>query len=70
MHRTAALLEPIYHALLSSILQSEVLAMDETPIKAGRQGKGKLHTGYFWPIYGDQDEIAVPFAASRAQAVV
>jgi transposase len=70
VHHTAALLEPIYYALLSSILQSKVLAMDETPIKAGRQSKGKLHTGYFWPVYGDQDEIAFPFAASRAQAVV
>jgi transposase len=70
VHRTADLLTPIYHALLSSILQSRVLAMDETPIKAGRQGRGKLHTGYFWPIYGDQDEIAFPFAASRAQTVV
>jgi transposase len=70
VHRTAELLEPIYHALLSSILLSQVLAMDETPIKAGRHGKGKLHTGYFWPLYGEQDEIAFPFAASRAQAVV
>jgi len=70
VHRTAALLEPIYHAQFSSILQSHVLAMDETPIKAGRQGQGKLHTGYFWPLYGDQDEIAFPYAASRAQAVV
>jgi len=70
VHRTAALLEPIYHALLSSILQSKVLAMDETPIKAGRHEKGKLHTGYFWPVYGDQDEIAFPYAASRAQSVV
>jgi transposase len=70
VQRTADLLEPIYHALLSSILQSQVLAMDETPIKARRQGQGKLHTGYFWPIYGDQDEVAFPFAASRAQAVV
>lgn len=70
VHRTAALLEPIYHALLSSILQSQVLAMDETPIKAGRQKPGKLHTGYFWPVYGDQEEIAFPYAASRAQTVV
>jgi len=70
VHRTAALLEPIYHAQLSSILQSQVLAMDETPIKAGRQGKGTLHTGYFWPVYGEQDEIAFPYAASRAQTVV
>jgi transposase len=50
VHRTAALLEPIYYALLSSILQSKVLAMDETPIKAGRHEQGKLHTGYFWPV--------------------
>src|SRR5215831_18760492 len=70
VQRTAELLEPIYYALLSSILQSQVLTMDETPIKAGRQEKGKLHKGYFWPLYGDKDEVAFPFAASRAQAVV
>jgi transposase len=70
VQRAAELLEPLYHAVLSSILQSQVLAMDETPIKAGRHGKGKLHTGYFWPLYGDQDEVAFPFAASRAQGVV
>jgi transposase len=70
VQRAAELVEPIYYALLSSILQSHVLTMDETPIKAGRRVKGKLHTGYFWPIYGDQDEVAFPFAASRAQAVV
>jgi transposase len=70
VQRAAELLEPIYYALLSSILQSLVLVMDETPVKAGRRVKGKLHTGYFWPIYGDQEEIAFPFAASRAQAVV
>ena len=38
--------------------------------KPGGASKGKLHTGYFWPLYGDQDEVAFPFAASRAQAVV
>jgi transposase len=70
VQRTAALLEPIYLALLSSILQSQVLAMDETPIKAGQHKKGKLHTGYFWPLYGEQDEVAFPFATSRAHTVV
>lgn len=70
VHRTIALLEPIYFAQLSSILQSEVLLMDETPIKAGRKSKGKMKTGYFWPILGDQEEIAFPFAASRAEKVV
>ncbi|HXG18734.1 MAG TPA: IS66 family transposase [Methylomirabilota bacterium] len=59
----------LYYALLSSILQSHVLTMDETGIKAGRSVKGKLHKGYFWPLYGDKDEVAFPFAASRAQAV-
>jgi hypothetical protein len=63
-------LTPIYHALLSSILQSHVLTMDETPIKAGHKSKGKLQTGYFWPLYGDQDEIAFPFATTRAERVV
>src|SRR5262245_21268793 len=70
VQRTAELLAPIYYALLSSILQSQVLTMDETPIKAGRREKGKLHKGYLWPLYGDKDEVAFPFAASRAQAVV
>jgi transposase len=66
----ADLLEPIYYALLSSVLQSWLLVMDETPLKAGRREQGKLHTGYLWPLYGDQDEVAFPFSASRAQAVV
>jgi transposase len=70
VQRAAELLEPIYYALLSSILQSWLLVMDETPLKAGRREKGKLHKGYLWPLYGDQDEVAFPFAASRAQAVV
>lgn len=74
-HRTAALLEPIYRAQFDSILESDVLAMDETPIKAGRKkrrppNRGKMKTGYFWPIYGDRDEVAFPFAPTRAHAVV
>jgi transposase len=55
---------------LSSILQSHVLTMDETPIKAGHKRRGKLQTGYFWPVYGDQDEMAFPFAPTRAEQVV
>jgi hypothetical protein len=70
VQRAAELLEPIYYALLSSILQSQVLTMDETPLKAGRPEKGNLPQGYLWPLYGDKDEVAFPFAASRAQAVV
>lgn len=67
VQRSITLLTPIYHAQLKSILQSKTLAMDETPIKAGRKHKGKMRTAYFWPIYGDGNEIAFTYASSRGQ---
>ncbi|MBU2691651.1 MAG: IS66 family transposase [Candidatus Eisenbacteria bacterium] len=75
VHRTALLLEPIYDAQLGSILASKVLALDETPIKAGHKKRpppqrGKMKTGYFWPLYGDRDEIAFSFAETRGKIVV
>jgi transposase len=60
------LLTPIYDAQFASIRSSRVKAMDETPIKAGRSGHGKMQTGYFWPVYGEQDEVCFPFHASRS----
>lgn len=41
--------------------------MDETPIKAGQAGPGKLKPGWFWPLYGDRDEVVFTFAASRGR---
>ena len=70
VHRTADLLTPIYDAQLASVLTSAVVAMDETPIRAGRDQPGKMKKGYFWPIYGDQDEIVFPFSTSRSFAFV
>lgn len=70
VHRTGDLLEPIYDAQLASVLTSQVLAMDETPIKAGRTGPGKMRTAYFWPVYGDQHEVVFPFSLSRAGGMV
>ncbi len=70
VHRSIDLLEPIYMAHLDSILGSSVLAIDETPIRAGRKSKGKMRTAYYWPIYGDQDEVAFPYASSRAHVHV
>lgn len=70
VHDALDLLEPIYKAQLASILTSRVIAMDETPIRAGRKGHGKMKTGYFWPVYGDRDEVAFPFAESRARLEV
>ena len=66
-HQTAALLEPIFEAQLDSIRASRVKAMDETPIKAGRAGQGKMKGGYFWPVYGERDEICFVFHESRKQ---
>ncbi len=75
VHRTCELLDPVYEAQLRSVLSGEVLAMDETPIKAGRKrnkppGKGKMSTAWFWPLYGDRDEVVFHFAPSRAHKVV
>lgn len=66
--RAIELLRPIVAAQLENILLSRVLAMDETPIKAGKAGKGKMQQGYFWPIYGEQDEIVFTYSASRGRA--
>ncbi len=63
--RSIDLLTPIYQAQLRQLLRSRVLAMDETPIKAGRKKKGKMNLAYFWPIYGEQDEICFTFSRSR-----
>ena len=41
VERASQLLEPVAQAVLRSILQSRILAMDETPTKAGRQKKKK-----------------------------
>ena len=64
-HRSVDLLEPIYKAQLSSILASKVICMDETPVKAARAHSGKMKTSYYWPIYGDQDEVCFEWRESR-----
>jgi transposase len=61
----AQLLKPIYEAQLASVCSSRVKAMDETSVKAGRTTPGKMNTGYFWPIYGEHDEVCFPFFDSR-----
>jgi len=63
---SVSLFEPIYDALLDSIRSSRVKAMDETPIKAGRAGPGKMKSAYFWPVYGELDEICFLYYPSRS----
>ena len=70
VHRSAKLLEPIYQTMLKNILQSKVLAMDETPTKASRKQQGKMKQAWFWTMIGDQQEILFYYSPSRAQKVV
>jgi len=64
--RSIELLKPIAQAQKDNVLMSRVLAMDETPIKAGKKHKGKLNRAYFWPIYGEQDEVCFTFSNNRS----
>ena len=63
--RAIDLLVPVFEAQNESVLQSRVLAMDETSIKAGRKSRGKMRTGWLWPVYGDRDEVVFHYAPSR-----
>ncbi len=46
---TCTLIDPLYQALKSEVLQSRYLHADETPIKVlDNDKKGKTHRGYFW----------------------
>ena len=70
VQRSIDLLRPIYDAQWQHVLQSKVLAMDETPIKAGKAGKGRLKTTWYWPVYGEDDEICFTWSPSRGSAHV
>lgn len=70
--QTFELLRHNVDAQLLSVLSSQTLAMDETSIKTGPSKKrpGKMQQGYFWPMYGEKDEIVFVFAASRGKQVI
>jgi len=65
-NRTAELVAPIAAAQHAHILEGAVVAMDETPIKAGRdRAKAKMAQGWYWPIFGEAGEISFTFSSSR-----
>jgi hypothetical protein len=65
--RAIELLRPIVQAQLEHVLQSKVLAMDETPIKSGRKHKGKMKQAWFWPLYGEYHEVVFTYSESRGK---
>ena len=70
VQRSIELLTPIYEAQWRHVLQSKRLAMDETPIKAGRKAKGQMQATWYWPIYGEADEICFTWSSSRGSGHV
>ena len=64
------LLAPISDAQYKALLLNRVLAMDETPIKAGRKSRGKMRRGQLWPIYGENDEVVFLYTDSRKHSHV
>jgi hypothetical protein len=66
MQTAVQLLEPIYQAHRVGVLGSRLKAMDETPIKAGVAAPGKMRAAYFWPIYGERDEICFVYYPDRS----
>ena len=68
--RAIDLLEPIRDAQWASVLGSGVIAMDETGIRAGRAGRGRMRQAKFWPVFGDRDEVVFHYARDRAHARV
>ncbi len=69
LQRVAEMCELAYQAQLSSILASKVITMDESPTPAG-QLNGKMKKGYYWVLYGDNDEVAFIYSPTRSRAVI
>ncbi len=72
VNRAIALLKPIHDAQWRSVLESAIIQMDETPIRAGRRpgNPGSMKKGFLWPVLGDRGEVVFPFSPSRAHANV
>lgn len=68
------LLRPIADILRDELLGGRYLKLDETAIKAGRtktgKGKGKMKSGWLWPMLGEFGDIVFNYSASRGKIVV
>ena len=68
VHRACRLLEAIYEAQLRHILLSKTLAIDETSVRAGKsKTRGRMKTAWYWPLYGDADEVAFTFSPTKGR---
>lgn len=67
--RGLELLEPVYNTILSGIVSSETVGMDETPVKAGLKQKGQMKTGCFWTV-ANGEEVAFVFSETKRKEMV
>ena len=69
VRQVSELLGPIERAMWDSILSSQVLQADETPVKVLVPGKKQTKRAYLWAYLGDQDEVAFDFSMGRGSDV-
>jgi len=69
VHRCGNLLEPIFEALVELVRSGRVKLMDETPIKAGLEKKGKMRDAYFWPVMVGNDIVFLYFESREHRHV-
>lgn len=65
VQQAIGLLVPIEAAQRNHLLQSKVLAMDETHCRTGPDGRGGMKRSWYWPIYGEDDEVCFTWTRSR-----
>ncbi len=73
-HSAISLLKPVAQAVMSGVLGGKAIKIDETPIKAGKgktkHGRGKMKQGWFWPVLGEDGDIAFHYSPSRGKQVL
>lgn len=70
LHRTSALLAPLWKRLLAQVCAREIVLADETRLRILRDASGKPKTGFVW-TFGSSDkdgefDVAYHFADSRS----
>ena len=60
-----ALLALVEEALWRSVLSSQVLGADETPVKVLQEGRRQCARGYLWCYLGDRGEVVFDFSMGR-----
>jgi transposase len=69
IRQVSELLAPIERAMWDSVLASEVMRADETPVKVLVPGKKQTKRAYLWAYLGDRNEVAFDFSMGRGSDV-